>query len=236
MSMTAETSAFFFAPFVSSPMRIDPQWIDYNGHLNMAYYNVLADRALDEVFAVLGLGPDYAQSRRASTFTAEAHVVYKRELTVGDPVRATVQLVDYDDKRLHLFVELRHAREAWLSATVESMNLHVGLTDRKVTPFPPEILANIAVLRAPMPACPGPSSSPGSSACRPAPAPASPGCTDADARAGAQARLAMLRPASAKDLIPNRMKVTPTTRVTMRPCLRKKRRTAGRPAQNRMTT
>lgn len=147
MTKTAEPSAFFFAPFVSSPMRIDPQWIDYNGHLNMAYYNVLADRALDEVFAVLGLGPDYAQSRRASTFTAEAHVVYKRELVVGDPVRATVQLVDYDDKRLHLFVELRHAEETWLSATVESMNLHVGLTDRKVTPFPPEILANIAVMR-----------------------------------------------------------------------------------------
>jgi acyl-CoA thioester hydrolase len=27
----------FFAPFVSSPMRVEPGWIDYNGHLNMAY-------------------------------------------------------------------------------------------------------------------------------------------------------------------------------------------------------
>ena len=39
----------FFAPFVSSLMRVEPQWIDYNGHLNMAYYNVLFDRAVDEV-------------------------------------------------------------------------------------------------------------------------------------------------------------------------------------------
>jgi acyl-CoA thioester hydrolase len=148
MSMTAEPSAFFFAPFVSSPMRIDPQWIDYNGHLNMAYYNVLADRALDEAFLVMGLGPDYAQTRHASVFTAESHVVYKRELVVGDPVRATVQLVDYDDRRLHLFVELRHAEEAWLSASVESMNLHVDLVDRRVTPFPSDILSNIAVMKA----------------------------------------------------------------------------------------
>ena len=38
----------FFAPFVSSVMRVEPGWIDYNGHLNMAYYHVLFDRAVDE--------------------------------------------------------------------------------------------------------------------------------------------------------------------------------------------
>ena len=46
----------FFAPFVSSAMRVEPGWIDYNGHLNMAYYNVLFDRAVDEVYELLGLG------------------------------------------------------------------------------------------------------------------------------------------------------------------------------------
>src|SRR5260370_34827231 len=44
----------FFAPFVSSPMRVEPGWIDYNGPLNMAYYNVLFDRAVDEAFELLG--------------------------------------------------------------------------------------------------------------------------------------------------------------------------------------
>ena len=32
------------APFMSSVMEIIPEWIDYNGHLNMAYYNVLFDQ------------------------------------------------------------------------------------------------------------------------------------------------------------------------------------------------
>ena len=36
----------FFAPFVSSVMTVEKDWIDYNGHLNMAYYNVLFDRCL----------------------------------------------------------------------------------------------------------------------------------------------------------------------------------------------
>ena len=46
----------FFAPFVSSPMRVEAGWIDYNGHLNMAYYNVLFDRAVDEAYELLGCG------------------------------------------------------------------------------------------------------------------------------------------------------------------------------------
>ena len=60
----------FAAPFVSSVMRVEPQWIDYNGHLNMAYYNVLFDRAVDEVFELLGCGVDYVKTG-FSTFIAE---------------------------------------------------------------------------------------------------------------------------------------------------------------------
>ena len=47
------------APFLSSVMQIEPQWIDYNGHLNMAYYNVMMDRAIDEMWLHLGIGPTY---------------------------------------------------------------------------------------------------------------------------------------------------------------------------------
>ena len=91
----------FFAPFVSSVMRVEKSWIDYNGHLNMAYYNVLFDRAGDEAFDLLGCGAGYAKAHGLSTFTAEAHVRYLREVHSGDPVRVTFQLLDYDAKRMH---------------------------------------------------------------------------------------------------------------------------------------
>jgi acyl-CoA thioester hydrolase len=129
-------------------MRIDPAWIDYNGHLNMAYYNVLFDRAVDEAFAVIGLGEDYVRERHASTFTVECHVCYKRELSLADPVRVTLQLLDFDEKRLHFYQEMRHATEFWLSATSENMHLHMDMDERKVTPFPPDILASIAIMKA----------------------------------------------------------------------------------------
>ncbi len=104
-------------PFRSSIMQIEPQWIDYNGHLNMAYYNVMFDRAIDQMWLQLGIGPGYMKERGGSTFTAECHVRYLREIHLGDPVQVSVWLLEADDKRLHTFQELRHATEGWLSAT-----------------------------------------------------------------------------------------------------------------------
>lgn len=139
---------FFFAPFVSSTMRVEEAWMDYNGHLNLAYYHVLFDRALDEAFGVVGLGPDYVAERRASYFAAEAHVLYRRELKAGDAVRVTLQLLDIDEKRFHVYLEARHAREGWTAATSEMLSLHVDMSTRRVTPFPDEILGNLEVMRA----------------------------------------------------------------------------------------
>jgi acyl-CoA thioester hydrolase len=139
---------FFFAPFVSSTMKVEPQWIDYNGHMNMAYYHVLFDRAVDEAFEVIGLGPDYVEERKASYFTAEVHTVYKRELKVTDLVRVTLQLIAFDEKRLHFYEEIRHATEGWVSATCEALSLHVNMRTKKVVPFPADILANLAVMKA----------------------------------------------------------------------------------------
>jgi acyl-CoA thioester hydrolase len=138
----------FFAPFVSSPMRVDPAWIDYNGHLNMAYYNVLFDRAVDEVYELLGCGVAYVEQSRHSCYTAEVHVRYLRELHAGDPVRVTFQLLDFDAKRLHYFEELRHAEEGWLSATSENLALHVDMTAGKTAPFSKSVTAQLARMKA----------------------------------------------------------------------------------------
>ena len=130
----------FTAPFVSTVMRLEPQWIDYNGHLNVAYYNVLFDRAVDEVYELIGLGPSYLERTKHSTMVVEAHVRYLRELKLEDPVRVVVQLLDYDAKRIHLFEELRHATENWISATSENMTLSVDMTSKKVAPFHDSVL------------------------------------------------------------------------------------------------
>ncbi len=130
--------ALAVAPFVSSVRRVKPEWIDYNGHLNMAYYNVLFDTAVDEFYALLGIGADYLK-RGFSTFTAECHVRYLREIGLTDPVRVSLVLVAVDAKRMHTFKQLIHAEEGWVSATSENLSLHVDMGARKVAPFPPDI-------------------------------------------------------------------------------------------------
>ena len=130
-------------PFLASVTQIEPQWIDYNGHLNMAYYNVMFDRAIDELWLELGIGPAYMRERKGSTFTAECHVRYLREIHLGDPVQVSILLVAADEKRLHTFEELRHASEGWLSATSENMTIHIDMNARKAAPFPPDIRARI---------------------------------------------------------------------------------------------
>src|SRR5258707_3627814 len=134
--------------FVSSVMRVEPAWIDYNGHLNMAYYNVLFDRAVDEVFELLGCGLDYVKQRRHSCFTAEAHVRYLRELQAEMPVRVTFQLLDYDSKRMHYFEQLFHAEEGWVSATSENMSLHVDMDALRTAPFPDAVEKALAHMKA----------------------------------------------------------------------------------------
>jgi acyl-CoA thioester hydrolase len=138
----------FFAPFVSSVMRVEEAWIDYNGHLNMAYYNVLFDRAVDEAYELLGIGHDYLLRQKHSTFTAEVHVRYLRELHVNDPVRVTFQLLDYDAKRIHYFEQLFHAEEGWVSATSENMTLHVDMEAKKVAPLPADVARRLAGMKA----------------------------------------------------------------------------------------
>src|SRR5579864_420917 len=141
-------SPLFFAPFVSSVMRVEPEWIDYNGHHNMAYYNVLFDRAVDEAYELIGIGADYVSERKNSFFTAEVHLRYLRELHAGDPVRVTFQLLDFDRKRLHTFEQLFHAEEGWVSATSENLSLHVDMTEKRTAPFPREVAARLAEMKA----------------------------------------------------------------------------------------
>lgn len=134
-------------PLVSRPIPIEKDWIDYNGHLNMAFYNVIFDRGADEAFEALGLGPHYAATRRFTVYTAEAHVCYLRELHFGDPVTVSFQLLDHDAKRLRAYQEIVHP-EGWTAASCETLSLHIDKSGPKVAAFPADIAERIAAMQA----------------------------------------------------------------------------------------
>jgi acyl-CoA thioester hydrolase len=137
----------FDAPLTTPAMTLDPAWIDYNGHLNMAYYNVLFDRTSDFAFELLGCGPEYRKARDLSVYVAEIHVRYLKELHQDAELVGTFQLLEYDEKRLRAFQELRHV-DGWTAATSEVLYLHVDLSGPRVAPFPDDVMSRIETLRA----------------------------------------------------------------------------------------
>ena len=59
------------APFEGYEGEVLPQWIDLNGHMNLAYYTVLFDYATDLLFETIGIGREYKRTTNHGTFVAE---------------------------------------------------------------------------------------------------------------------------------------------------------------------
>jgi acyl-CoA thioester hydrolase len=127
------------SPHLSTRLKVEPQWIDYNGHFNMAYYNVLFDRAGDQAFEAAGLGADYVKTTNCSHFTLEAHLTYLRELHEGDEVIVETQFLDVDHKRVHYVQVMKHASEGWSSCITEIIVAHVDLSAKKTANFPDHV-------------------------------------------------------------------------------------------------
>ena len=132
------------APFRSTPSVVRPEWIDYNGHLNLAYYIVLFDEATDALWHAIGLGKPYRASGY-TTFAVESHTLYLSELLEGDATTAESLVLGVDAKRLHTAHELRRVRDGVVAARQELMYLTVSLETRRSVPWP---APNLVRLRA----------------------------------------------------------------------------------------
>ncbi len=134
------------APLEIHRETVHPDWIDYNGHMNVAYYNLAFDHAVDQLLDLVDIGADYAQRTNMSTFVVESHVNYVREVVEGDPLGFTLQLLDIDEKRVHYFIRMFHATEAYLAATSEQLSVHVDLAARRTAPMPAAVRRCLAAI------------------------------------------------------------------------------------------
>ena len=131
------------APFDGYRDIVRSGWIDENGHMNMGYYVVVFDYATDAWLDFIGLNRPYKSAHGVMTFSLESHVTYTRELREGDELRFTTQLLGFDEKRIHYFHRMLHAREGYLAATNELMSLHVSGETRRSVPMEREILEGL---------------------------------------------------------------------------------------------
>jgi len=120
--------------------------IDYNGHMNVAFYVLLFDEATDAYKDHVGLDRDYRKRTNCSTFAAELHVSYLSELKLGDKIRVETLLLDHDSKRHHFIHTMYNEADNRACALMEVMSLHVDLETRKVTPFPDNVQTQIELV------------------------------------------------------------------------------------------
>ena len=124
-----------------------PEWIDGNGHLNLAYYTVMFDAATDALWEVLGLGTTFRASG-FGTFAVETHTLYRAEMLAGQEATVRSTVVAADGKRLHVAHAMHRDRVVCLQ---ELLYLCVDLETRRVAPWPEEIARCLAAATGPAP-------------------------------------------------------------------------------------
>ena len=134
----------------SAPLRIWSgavldEWIDYNGHMSEGFYGVVFGMASDEYLIRMGFDEHYRAGTGGSFYTVETHIAFIDELAPATPLAVDTTVAGADQKRVHLFHELRSGGDGALAATQESMMLHV---DTRIDRVAPMAEALYAVLRA----------------------------------------------------------------------------------------
>jgi acyl-CoA thioester hydrolase len=124
------------APLAIHRSTVLPEWVDWNGHMNVAFYVTAFDQAGGAFMRNIGLGRRYVENKLGMTFVLEVHVTYDRELREGAPLRFVTQLLARDAKKVHLYHEMFHAEQGYLAATCEVVLMNIDYTTRRSGPWP----------------------------------------------------------------------------------------------------
>jgi len=127
---------------------IEPDWIDYNGHLRDAYYGLVASYAVDGVMDILGLDAAYRERTHCTLYTLEVHLHYLHEVKSSDDLRVISSVLDFDRKRIQVGCRFICSRVSEPVATAEMMLLHVRQEDKpSVASFPDQVTAKLEALK-----------------------------------------------------------------------------------------
>ncbi len=123
--------------FESPVEEVSEDWIDYNGHMNVAYYTFAFDRAIDFFLeTILRIGPTHVKNENQGPYSLQANYHYLQELKVGDRFSTRIFIIDADKKRIHLALEMISSSNRGKVAICETVLINVDLKLRKSTEYP----------------------------------------------------------------------------------------------------
>jgi acyl-CoA thioesterase FadM/ketosteroid isomerase-like protein len=123
---------------------VEPHFVDAMGHMNVAFYAQLFDRAVWRRFGELGLDAAYLERERRGMFALEENTRYIVELRQGERLSVHTALLELREKTLRFVQYLENRDKQELAATQEIVVAHIDLTTRRTTPIPSELRARLA--------------------------------------------------------------------------------------------
>ncbi len=135
------------APLALYATPVEPDWVDYNGHMTEAAYLTAAGWASDALFRYIGDDETYRAAGH-SFYTVETHVHYLLEVDVHEPIRFTTQILGVDAKRVHLIHEMYHGISGARLCTAEQMLVHVDMNAGRSAPIQPAVKAALDAIAA----------------------------------------------------------------------------------------
>ena len=126
---------------------VQPDWIDYNGHMRDGYFGVVCSTGTDKLMDHLGIDEAYRQRTRRTLYTLEVKIRFVAEISESEDFYITAQLLNADAKRLHIYLRMCRQDSGDLVASHESIMLHVDQAAGPASaPFPEDVAARVQAL------------------------------------------------------------------------------------------
>ena len=130
--------------FQSNIQNVKKEWIDYNGHMNVAYYTLAFDNSLDDFLeTILEIGPTFVNKEKQGPYSLQANYHYLDELILGDKFFVKIYIIDSDKKKVHIVLEMIEFKTKRQVAVCETLLINVDLNIRKSVNYGPDVIKKI---------------------------------------------------------------------------------------------
>jgi acyl-CoA thioester hydrolase len=127
--------------------QVAPDWVDYNGHMNDAAFALVFSRATDALMDRVGLDAAARKATGRTLFTLQVMLHYFKEATEGGSLCVAFHLLEHDEKRMRIWLDMRAGREGPLLAASEQLLLSIdNSAGARAAPWRAETLAALDAL------------------------------------------------------------------------------------------
>jgi acyl-CoA thioester hydrolase len=127
--------------------KVAQEWIDYNGHMNDAAYALVFSRATDALMDRVGLDAAARKVSGRTLYTLQIMLHYFKEVGEGAALSVGCRLLEHDEKRMRVWLDMRAGRDGAVLAACEQLLLSIDKTaGARAAPWRSETLAALDAL------------------------------------------------------------------------------------------